>query len=265
MSFEERYLMIKIVFVDFDGTLYSHYSNQIPSSTIEAFRQLQKNNVLVYLCTGRGYYELTEFDLSKFHMDGMILTNGQLAFDADNNLIFDKPIKGELKEKLIKIFKEKKVPLYYLTQRDVVLNFVNQKIIDVQAQVSSYVPAVKEYNNEEFYMASAFVDTKEQINEILALQDIAEITYWHEGAYDIVPQGVSKATGIDEVIKKYNIDISETMAFGDGENDIEMLKHVQIGVAMGNSLDTVKLAADYVTDDIDNNGIFNALKHFKLI
>ncbi len=55
------------------------------------------------------------------------------------------------------------------------------------------------------------------------------------------------------------------MAFGDGGNDIAMLKHAGIGVAMGNSNDTVKAAADYVTDTVDNDGVIKALKHFGLV
>ena len=55
------------------------------------------------------------------------------------------------------------------------------------------------------------------------------------------------------------------MAFGDGENDKEMLEYAGIGVAMGNAKDSVKAVADYVTDSVDDNGIENALRHFGLI
>ncbi len=61
------------------------------------------------------------------------------------------------------------------------------------------------------------------------------------------------------------IDRSETMAFGDGENDIAMLEYVGIGVAMGNGKEAVKEAADYVTDTVEDHGIEKALKHFGLI
>lgn len=54
------------------------------------------------------------------------------------------------------------------------------------------------------------------------------------------------------------------MAFGDGGNDIPMLKHVAISVAMGNASDEVKAIADYITDDVDHDGIFNACVHFQL-
>ena len=55
------------------------------------------------------------------------------------------------------------------------------------------------------------------------------------------------------------------MAFGDGGNDISMLRHAGIGIAMGNANDTVKASANYVTDSVDEDGIWNALKHFNLI
>ena len=61
------------------------------------------------------------------------------------------------------------------------------------------------------------------------------------------------------------MDRSEIMAFGDGENDMDMLRFAGIGVAMGNASDMVKAAADYVTDTVDENGIEDALRHFGLI
>jgi len=55
------------------------------------------------------------------------------------------------------------------------------------------------------------------------------------------------------------------MAIGDGENDLDMMEFAGISVAMGNAVPSVKAAADYVTDDVDHDGIYNALKHFNLI
>ena len=55
------------------------------------------------------------------------------------------------------------------------------------------------------------------------------------------------------------------MAFGDGQNDIEMLRHAAVGVAMGNAAEEVRRAADYVTASIDDDGVALALRHFGLI
>ena len=88
---------------------------------------------------------------------------------------------------------------------------------------------------------------------------------WHPLFCDISPIGGTKQNGIDQFLKYYDIDLSETMAFGDGGNDIQMLEHVNISVAMGNAHDDVKKIAHYITDSVDDNGIVHALQHFNLI
>ena len=71
--------------------------------------------------------------------------------------------------------------------------------------------------------------------------------------------------GIKQYLEENDILPQETMAFGDGENDIEMLEAAGIGIAMGNADDIVKKSADYVTDSVDDDGIGKALRHFQII
>ena len=67
------------------------------------------------------------------------------------------------------------------------------------------------------------------------------------------------------VLEQYGIQPEESIAFGDSENDNEMLRAAGIGVAMGNALEETKAASDYVTDDCDDEGVAHALAHFALI
>ncbi|MBQ1533782.1 MAG: Cof-type HAD-IIB family hydrolase [Erysipelotrichaceae bacterium] len=256
---------IKAVFLDFDGTVYSHVTEGIPGSTIEAIRKLKEKGILVFLCSGRALPEMDDFDISELDPDGMILTNGLMAVDREKQIIYDLPCEGKLKERLIRIFNEKKIPVYFSTLDQMFINFVSDIVHHVQDAVSSGIPPVKEYEGETFYMASAFIDNEESYHEMMSLKDIAEITYWHEGAVDIVPKGISKPHGIDRVLKKYSIPLEASLAIGDGENDADMLRHCAIGIAMGNSCKEAKEAADYVTEDIDANGIWLALKHYEII
>ena len=256
---------VRAVFLDFDGTVYSHTSEGIPRSTIEAVRLLKEKGILVFLCSGRALPEMDDFDISELDPDGMILTNGLMAVGRNNEIIYDMPCSGELKEKLIAAFKRKKIPMYFCTMDDLFLNYLSDIVLRVQNAVSSGIPRVKEYEGETFYMASAFIDSKESYEEMMSLKDIAEITYWHEGAVDIVPKGISKPLGINRVLEKYSIPLEASLAIGDGENDADMLRHCAIGIAMGNSCNEAKEAADYVTEDIDADGIWLALKHYGII
>lgn len=258
--------MIRALFLDFDGTLYSHGSGKVPDSTVEALTTLKDNGVLVFLCTGRSLKELEDFDLRGLTFSGKVLMNGQAIYDENDRIVCSRPIEGNLKEKLVCYFTEKKVPLYFFgAENDNYLNFMNEHVILVQSEVSSDPPGLAEYDGKDFYMATAFVETPEQLEQIASLREIAEVTYWHEGACDIVPKGISKSTGIELASKVWNIGLDEMMAIGDGENDVEMLRDCAVGVAMGNGYEGLKEHADYVTDDIDDDGVYNALKHYGLI
>ena len=83
--------------------------------------------------------------------------------------------------------------------------------------------------------------------------------------YEVVQKGCSKATGIQKVIEHLGMDLSQCYAFGDSINDMEMLKYVPHSVGMGNAVEDVFSVVEYRTTDILENGIENALKHYKLI
>ena len=92
-----------------------------------------------------------------------------------------------------------------------------------------------------------------------------KITHWSSRAIDIIPAGGGKARGMEYFMRKLGFLPSETMAFGDAENDIDMLKYAGIGVAMGNAEERVRYSADYVTERADQDGIRRALEHFHMI
>lgn len=90
-------------------------------------------------------------------------------------------------------------------------------------------------------------------------------TAWHPAFCDIIPQRNDKSLGIDRMLEWFGIPLEESMAFGDGGNDIGMLRHVAVGIAMGNASQEVIAAADYVTSDVTDHGVVNALSHFGLL
>ena len=78
-------------------------------------------------------------------------------------------------------------------------------------------------------------------------------------------KGVSKGAAIKEFMEAVGEPIENAYAFGDSANDIEMLKMAGTAIAMGNGAELAKAVADYVTDTVDNDGLYNAMRHYKLI
>lgn len=259
--------MIKIVFFDFDNTLYSHRSNQIPASAKRAIKALKDNGILVALATGRCLYELEEFfDLDEYGFDYRVLQNGLIVMGKDHEIIYSYPVTGVAKENAIRIFNEKSLPLVITTIDDYYINYIDDVVRETAESVSSPCPRIKEYSGEEIYLFSIFPGKVDDIYGFVESRFPGCCpTLWHEGAYDVSFNGHSKAEGIKELASYLGIAMEDTMAFGDAENDIMMIKEVGVGIALGNGEECIKEMADYITDDIDEDGIYNALRHFNLI
>ena len=107
----------------------------------------------------------------------------------------------------------------------------------------------------------------EQQEEAAIMQNLphCKSARWYPTFADIVPKGISKSVGMESLLTYFGIGRDETIAFGDGGNDVEMLQFAKIGVAMGNANDCVKQSADYVTTSVDDDGIYNAMLHFGII
>lgn len=84
-------------------------------------------------------------------------------------------------------------------------------------------------------------------------------------AGEIMLERTSKLKGILKIAEELNVDVNDLYAFGDGDNDLEMLKGCGTGIAMANATAACKAAADYITDDQHNDGIYNAMKKLGLI
>ena len=82
---------------------------------------------------------------------------------------------------------------------------------------------------------------------------------------DLSPKGITKKHAIDVLLKHLGRDAEDTIAFGDAKIDISMFELCGYSVAMGNAGKETKEAADYITTDVNDDGIYNAFKHLNLI
>lgn len=256
--------MIKAVFFDVDGTLVSHTRGEVSASTRKAVRQLKEKGIQCIIATGRHMGELKKLPVKDIEFDAYITLNGQLCLDGQQAVLSSSALTGADKEQIIRLFEKKDIPILLVEKERMYINFVNKEVEKAQQDISSDMPETGEYAGGEIYQAIAYVG-KDKEDALKTILPACKITRWNNRAVDIISRHGGKVAGIRQYLKENYILIQETMAFGDGENDIEMLEYAGIGIAMGNSDDMVKKSADYVTDCIDNEGIEKALRHFEVI
>ena len=259
--------MIKVIFFDIDSTLVSHTNSaycEVPTSAREAIEKARAKGIRCVIATGRHLSELDSLPLRDMEFDGYITLNGQLCYDAQKQLVFGNPITGPEKEALMRVFEEQNIPMILVEDDRMYANFVDRRLIAAQTSVNAQIPETGTYKGGSVYQAVAFL-TPEEMDALTSQFPNCKITWWTEMAVDVVPQNAGKVSGILRYLERENIAVSETMAFGDGENDMDMLRFVQIGVAVGNAAPHVCAAADHVTAHIDDDGIAKAMEYFHII
>lgn len=256
--------MIKAAFFDVDGTLLSHKTRTVSQSTRAAIDKLKAAGIQCVVATGRQLGEMARLPVADICFDGYLTLNGQLILDGDKRVIHKTPITGRAKEYMVKLFEDHTIPVLLVEKDRMYLNFVNQRVTAVQEAISSKVPALGEYTGEEIYQICVYIED-EEAHLLDPIAGECEVTRWNMGGVDIIAKGGGKVRGIMRYLEQNHILPSETIAFGDGANDIGMIEFAGIGVAMGNAWDEVKQVADYVTAGVDEDGIEKALRHFGMI
>jgi Cof subfamily protein (haloacid dehalogenase superfamily) len=208
--------------------------------------------------------EMDRLPMGDVTFDAYITMNGQRTLDENRQHLDSMPLEGKAKEYALELFRNREIPVILVEEDRLYLNFENQRVIDVQTSISSKVPPVGTYDGAPLYQACVYV-TREEESILEPIRDFCQVTRWHPGGVDLIAKGGGKRSAILRLLDKMGILPEETIAFGDGENDMGMLKLAGIGVAMGNAEEQVKKIADYVTSDIDEDGLEKALKHFQLV
>ena len=256
--------MIKAIFFDIDGTLVPLGQDKIVDSALSSIKKLQEKGVKCVVCSGRDFREVGRGNdvLDKIKFDGIIASTGQYCADLDGNPFYIQSFDNIQTKEVLSLFNEKKYSICLKTEYGSYLNYVDSISEEIFKQYDKKAWPVKDYQGEKIYQAMLYIK-KEEIVDIKDRLNSLAITSWHPLMADLIPKDGGKSKGIMKYLEKENIDISKTMAFGDSNNDIDMLKTVSIGVAMGNSSIELKEIADYITSDCLDDGILNALKHFR--
>ena len=265
--------MIKAAFFDIDGTILSHSQRKIPDSTLKAIHMMQENGIKVYIATGRHLLEINELDFRDLHFDGYVVLNGSLLLDQDRNVEMCIPFEKEDKEIMVRLFQEEQYAVMLVTMDDFYMNIVTPQTFIACKALNLEIPDPKPWHDQELVGAVAYFTVEEEEAFQENLTDHVVVARWNPYGVDIAPvckeqrelHLEGKPYGLYLMGKKHGFTQEEIIAFGDSQNDESMLRYAKIGVAMGNATSGAKAVADYITDDIDEHGVWNAAVHFGLI
>lgn len=277
--------MDKIVFLDVDGTLVD-YENRIPLSAVKAIRLARQNGHRIYICTGRSRAEIIT-ELWDIGLDGMIGGNGSYVEDH-GQVIFHQTLTLQQCIQVVDWLHKRELAFYLEC---------NDGLFASEGFETAALPAIQRYmsGTAETKLNMITVDNmfpsmiyggnlqRPDVNKVSFVLgeyqdylDAAEaFPYLHSGTWggkgelalfgDLGVKNISKVYAIRVLLNHLGVEQGQTIALGDAAVDIPMLDYCACGVAMGNSSEEVKKAASFVTDNVRQDGLWNAFVKLQLI
>ena len=258
-----------LIFLDLDMTLWDH-ELKIPKSAVHAIEKTVEKGNLVFLNTGRSRANTHYEALEALPLSGMICACGG-HIELEKNILKETLVPWEKVKRALGIFKEEHMPVvvegrdaHFMNRED----FHNDPYVSILwSRLGSLAHTLSDLTEKDAVNKFSCDITEktdfERVRSILS-DDFDFIN--HNGiVVEIIPKGISKAKGIDELLSITHDSPEKVYAFGDGMNDLEVIESVSHGVAMGNAAPVIKEKAAFVTTDINEDGIKNAFLHFGLI
>jgi Cof subfamily protein (haloacid dehalogenase superfamily) len=263
--------MIRHIFSDMDGTLLNNRGNVTPT-TINAFKNIR---IPLTLVSARAPMEMAPAIKALGLKDTQIAFNGGLIFKRVGRswkYISECSIDVEVAAAIIRAlsfsFPEVSVSYYdrahwYTTRMDAEIEF-EQKLTGQNVIVTPQSRAFSQKNFKVFKIMMITFDahTMQTLRQFLEQLEIPNVSIQQSGTsyLEITSVDAKKSRGIDYILTKNQLHTEETAGFGDGHNDLPMLKMVGLPIVMANALNEIKEVASFVTKSNEANGVAYALK-----
>ena len=279
--------MSKIVFLDVDGTLID-YDAQCPASATKAVEQARAAGHKVYICTGCSKAEIEQRDLPA--LDGMIGANGGYVEDA-GKVVMHQAFTVEQVKHIVDWCNERGLGFYLEANSGMYINdyFVEQAPAamykyakgkgasdeDAKASGEGFVNSMIHLHGEDLYrddvnkVSFILSSYQDHLDSKVEFPDMEANTWGGKDEQalfgDLGPAGITKRHAIEVLLAHLGANQADTISFGDAKIDLSMFELCAYNVAMGNGGPEVKAAANYVTDDVNEDGLYNAFAHLGLI
>jgi Cof subfamily protein (haloacid dehalogenase superfamily) len=265
--------MYRLVVCDFDRTIATHQFTVNPAVR-QAMQAVVDTGAWITICTGRGYQMLHPCLDSVVVNAPLILCNGGLILDpGTREPLYLQPMPLPLAHALAQLAQAKgHMMWFYLDDLETMLDnqtddhrFVLRRDGTVVGDVADPVAALSAPPHKVVIIAATDEGTADLIARVQSVAgDQARVIASRPRMVEVILPDISKARGVAWVAERLGVTREETMAIGDGDNDIEMVEWAGLGVAMGNASPGVKAVADWIAPSVDENGVAVALRRFVL-
>lgn len=273
----------KAVFLDVDGTIVANHQTISPKVK-EAINQARKNGHKIFICTGRNKAGINQ-ELKEVNFDGIITSAGSYV-EIDGHVVHCCFFSNDLVKKVTKVFDENNIVYNYECTN---ITYMSKKMIELFAKLdqeditNSEMERIIAEHNEKFNVHDMnsydglgvhkisfvarnkddFLAAKKELDDdvIFILHDLGNTNLNGE----IISKTDNKGTGIKHAIEYLQMDIKDTIGFGDSMNDYDMIKTVDCGVVMENGSLELKKIADRICLSVENDGVYDEFIKLGLI
>lgn len=275
----------RILLIDIDGTLVD-YENHLPESAVRAIRMARKNGHRVYLCSGRSKAENKQ-EIWDIGIDGYIGGNGSYV-ESDGKVLLHQLITADQCRRIVDWLDARGLEFYLesnnglfasRTFKDVVVRVMNEysrrkgRAVAEERSYQEAFPGMiwdgelyREDLNKISYVLHSYQDF---LDARQAFPEMQHGTWGGAGETalfgDMGVKDITKAHAVEVLLKALGASKEDTIAFGDAKVDLPMFEACGYGVAMGSGGEEIRAAADYVTGDVDKDGLYQAFERLNLI
>ena len=268
-----NHLPYRAIALDLDGTLPNH-DKVVTPKTREALLQAEAEGVVIILASGRPTYGIEPvaecLELDK--RGGYILAynGGNIVNAKTGEKLFAQFLPDEVIPILYRYAKEKNHALLGYAGNEIITEMPDDQYVKEESRINKMnIRKVEnlfealEPHPTKLLMTGDPADMLKAENELSEiLGDRMDIFRSAPFFLELVPKGIDKAKSLLRLLSKINLTPADMIAFGDGYNDLSMLKLAGMGVAMQNAAPEVRAEADYITLSNEEDGVAAALEHF---
>lgn len=266
-------MQYKVLVLDIDGTLYNS-EKRITPATKEAIFRAREAGKIIAIASGRPLPGVrAAADTLAFGEKGgflMAYNGGRIINAQTGEIISETRLPRETVPRIAALAKEYGVPVVGHAPDSLVTESPDDGLIQYEARLNrmpvTAIPSLADYTAHRLYkcLITGEASKLAMLERIASEQFAGQLSVYRSEPYflEILPLGVDKAGAIDTLAAHLHVSRKEVIACGDGFNDLSMIRHAGLGVAMSNAQQIVRESADYITASCDEDGLVEVIERF---